>query len=57
MSVKQAQTLLGVVAAVCAFLMLQPEVQRMPWVMIGLGCINVALAVLRPGRLASGGEE
>ena len=48
----QVQTVLGVIAAVCAFLMIQPEVQQYSWVMIALGCVNVALAVLRPGKLA-----
>lgn len=54
---KQWQTILGIVAAVCAFLMIQPEVQQYAWAMIVLGCINVALAVLRPGKLARDENE
>jgi hypothetical protein len=49
---RQWQLVLGIIASVTTFLMLQAEVQAMPWAMIVLGCINVALAALRPGKLA-----
>lgn len=42
--------LFGVVTAVVTFLLIQPEVQQYPIVLLVLGCINVALAAASPAK-------
>lgn len=44
------RTLFGVVAAVCAFLLAQPDVPLEPVAKVALGAIIVALSVVNPSR-------
>jgi hypothetical protein len=37
----------GATAALCSFLLLQPQVQAQVWLAIGLGAVNVVVAFLR----------
>lgn len=46
----QWQTIFGAVAAVCAFLLAQPDVALDPIVKVVLGAVIVALAVINPKR-------
>jgi len=55
---KQWQLILGVVAAVCAYLLIQTDVALEGWAKVLVGAVSVGVAVLRPGKLAGtdGGE-
>lgn len=44
------RTVFLVSAAVCSFLLVQPQVQQYPLALLVLGAINVALAAIRPDR-------
>ena len=37
----------GAIAALCSFLLVQPQVQDMAWVAIVIGAVNVVVAFLR----------
>ena len=49
---KQWQLILGVIAAVCAYLLIQTDVTFDGWSKVIVGAISVGVAVLRPGKLA-----
>lgn len=48
MSTNGWRTLFGTVAAVCAFLLAQPDVTLPPWAKVLVGAIAVAVAVVQP---------
>jgi membrane protein YqaA with SNARE-associated domain len=50
----QARVALAAVAAVCAFLLVQPDVAIPPILKVVLGAIIVALAVINPSNIVSG---
>ena len=54
MSDNQFKTLLAAVAAVCAFILAQPDVTVPPLVKVALGGVIVALAVVNPNRRTDG---
>ncbi len=47
MTNRQWRVVFGTVAAVCTFLLLQPQVQDIPILAIVLGAVNVAVAYLK----------
>jgi hypothetical protein len=49
--------LMGAVAAVCAFLLVQTDVALDPWVNLVCGAIIVALAVINPSSIANGARR
>jgi hypothetical protein len=51
-SAAQVRLVLAAIAAVCAFLLLQPDVLLSPAVKVVIGAIIVALAVLNPQTVA-----
>ena len=53
MTETQWKTLFGAVAAVCTFLLAQPDVTIPPIGKLVLGCILVALAVINPSQQAT----
>jgi len=52
-SENQIRVLLAAIAAVCAFLLVQPDVVLPPWAKVIVGAIIVALAVLNPQTIAA----
>lgn len=48
----QWQTALGIIAAVCAYLLIQTDVVLEGWAKVLVASVSVAVAVLRPGKLA-----
>ena len=46
------KTIFGAIAAVCSFLLVQPDLVLEPWLKVVLGAIIVALAVINPSGVA-----
>jgi uncharacterized membrane protein HdeD (DUF308 family) len=47
MSNRQWRILFGAITAVCAFLLLQPEVQAIPVLAIVIACINIVAGYIK----------
>lgn len=47
------KTVFIVAAAVCSFLLIQPQLAEYPWVLLILGAVNVALAAANPVKRAT----
>jgi hypothetical protein len=52
-SENQVKLVFAAIAAVCAFLLVQPDVPLDPWVNLICGAIIVALAVINPASTAA----
>jgi uncharacterized membrane-anchored protein len=49
----QIRVVLAAIAAVCAFLLVQPDVVLPPWAKVIVGAVIVALAVINPQTVAA----
>ena len=49
----QVKLIFAAVAAVCSFLLVQPDLALEPWVKVALGAVIVALSVLNPVNVAA----
>lgn len=56
MSNRQWRVLFGAVTAVCAFLLLQPQVQEQPLLAIVIACINIVAGYIKAPPDADLGE-
>lgn len=47
------KVIFGAIAAVCSFMLVQPDLLLEPWLKVLLGAIIVALAVINPAATAA----